>query len=373
MREVPAKALRVLETKGFRGVVKAARHRAALGKKRFMEFGIRPHLLRPKIRHISGPQEISYGPDELLAICVVRNGGLYIHSFMEHHLSIGVKHFVFLDNGSTDDTTEKLSAWNNVTLLQTDVPYKKYENTMKRYLAEKFSPGRWNLCVDIDERFNYPSANRLSLRDFLRYLAANHYTAVAAQMLDMFSERPLTGLKTVGDDPLVEKYPYYDISAITKTEYVWSPPSNPAIKYYRGGIRKTVFGTNNGLTKSPLVLMDGRVKTFIGWHAVGGARMADISCVLMHYPFVSSFAEKVEEAARTDRYGMVSTDDYKAYAEKLRLQPDLRLKLESAQRFIELEQLIDQDFLIVSEKYQRWVSEHARQQVAAPSQMYPMK
>jgi hypothetical protein len=35
-------------------------------------------------------------------------------------------------------------------------PSNKYENTMKRYLAERFSPGRWNLCADIDELFDYP-------------------------------------------------------------------------------------------------------------------------------------------------------------------------------------------------------------------------
>ena len=27
---------------------------------------------------------------------------------------------------------------------------------MKRYLAERFSPGRWNLCADIDELSDYP-------------------------------------------------------------------------------------------------------------------------------------------------------------------------------------------------------------------------
>ena len=34
------------------------------------------------------------------------------------------------------------------------------ENTMKRYLAERFSRGRWNLCADIDELFDYPSRSK---------------------------------------------------------------------------------------------------------------------------------------------------------------------------------------------------------------------
>src|SRR5262249_20862575 len=143
-------------------------------------------------------------------------------------------------------------------------------------------------------------------------------------------------------------YPYYDISAIDKEEYLWSQRSNPDIKMHWGGIRKMVFGTINGLTKSPLVLMDGKVRPFITWHHARGARMADISCVLRHYPFVSSFAAKVDDAVRTGRYGFKVNDEYKAYAETLRNDKTLSLKLESGQRFVGLEPLINARFLIVS-------------------------
>jgi hypothetical protein len=99
-------------------------------------------------------------------------------------------------------------------------------------------------------------------------------------------------LESKTDDILKEKYVYYDISDIEKEDYLWSKRSNPAIKMHWGGIRKRVFGTINGLTKSPLVFMDGKVKPFITWHHPKGARMADISCLLMHYPFVSSSMQK---------------------------------------------------------------------------------
>jgi len=106
----------------------------------------------------------------------------------------------------------------DVTVLQTKVPYNRYENTMKRYLAERFSSRRWNLCADIDELFDYPFSERLSLRDFLGYLNNTNYTAVVAQMLDMFSDVPLQKLESKADDVLHAKYPFYDISAITKEE-----------------------------------------------------------------------------------------------------------------------------------------------------------
>ena len=337
---------------------RATKREFLLRKKRVLEFGLRPYLLPRRVKHIHGPQKISYALDELLVISVVRNGELYIKSFMDHYRAMGVKHFVFLDNASTDRTVELLCGQESVTVLQTDAPYKKYENTMKRYLAERFSAGRWNLCADIDELFDYPFSETLSLGDFLRYLNDNSYTAVVAQMLDMFSDTPLAELESKPDDQLKEKYVYYDISAIEKEDYLWSPRSNVEIKAHLGGIRKTVFGTDNALTKAALVLMDGKIKTFITWHHVRDAWVADLSCVLMHYPFVSSFCAKVQDAVRTGRYGMRVTDEYKAYAKGLQDNSSVNFKLPSAQRFIGLEQLIEDRFLIVSEKYHHWVNQH---------------
>lgn len=329
-------------------------------KRRLMEVAVQPYLLRPQIKHVHGPLNISYAPDQLLVISVVRNGELYVKSFLDHYRSMGVTHFVFLDNGSIDRTLEMLCAQKEVTVLQTGARYSKYENTMKRYLAERFSPGRWNLCADIDEFFDYPFSKNLPLCDFLRYLNENRYTAVVTQMLDMFSDIALNKLESKADDLLKEKYPFYDISSIEKEDYLWSERSNPAIKMHWGGIRKLVFGTINGLTKSALVLMDGRVKPFIRWHHVKGARMADISCLLRHFPFVGSFYAKVEDAVRTGRYGMRVTDEYKMYAKSLNGGASLNFKLETAQRFTGLERLIEDKFLIVSDKYRQWVNEHSR-------------
>ena len=60
-------------------------------------------------------------------ISVVRNGELYIRSFLDHYRSMGVRHFVFLDNGSADHTLEMLCTQEEVTVLQTEAPYNKYE------------------------------------------------------------------------------------------------------------------------------------------------------------------------------------------------------------------------------------------------------
>jgi len=112
--------------------------------------------------------------------------------------------------------------------------------------------------------------------------------------------------------------------------------------------------------------MNGKVKTFVTWHHVKGARIADISCVLLHYPFVSTFHQKVQDAVQTGRYGMRVTDEYKAYAKALSRYPNLTLKLPTARMFNGSQRLIEENFLVVSEKYRRWVSDHAQEiQVSA--------
>jgi hypothetical protein len=328
-------------------------------KRRVVEFGIQPHLLRSRIVHVAGPAEISYGLDQLLVISVVRNGALHVKSFVEHYQALGVVHCVFLDNGSTDGTLDLLRSYPGVTVLRTDAPYARFENTMKRYLAERFSRGRWNLCADIDELFDYPYSADLPLSRFLGYLNRQRFSAVVAHLLDMFADVPLEQVVSHPDDRVKDKYQYYDISNLDRPPYPWSEPSTPDIRLHWGGIRRTVFGTSNGLSKAAMVLMNGRVKPFVEWHHVTGARVADVSGVLLHYPFVSAFFEKVHDAVRTGRYGRTTTAEYEAYAAALARDPGLTFMRPTARRFEGLEPLIAEGFLTASQRYQQWVRAEA--------------
>jgi hypothetical protein len=333
-----------------------------IGRKSFVEFGFQTLILHFNIKHLHGPTEINYALNELIVICLVRNGELYVKSFMEHYLALGIKHFVFLDNVSTDHTVEILSTYKNTTILQSDLPHKIYESTMRRYLATRFSKNRWNLCSDIDELFDYPYSDQVTISNFLEYLNQNHYDAVIVQMLDMFSNIPLSQLESNASDSLKEKYPYYDISNIEKKNYWWAKPDNSRIQMHLGGIRKTLFGTQNALTKAALVKMNRRTKTFIDWHHVRNARLADISCLLLHYPFLASFYMKVQDAVQTKRYGHPSSPlaaaEYEAYFKELQHNPSLSFVSDSTQYFATSAQLIEEDFLVVSDRYKDWVKNH---------------
>src|SRR5215208_5689769 len=284
-------------------------------------------VLHSSIEHLHGPEEVDYEPDELVVVCLVRDGRPYVKSFVEHYRSLGAKHLFFLDNGSTDGIVEALNNYNDVTVLQTMLPYKEYKHLMKQYLMGRFGKkDRWCLCVDIDELFDYPYSDVVALDSFLGYLSSNSYTAVAAQILDMLSEESLSGREgTLEDEPLKERHRFYDISNISRRSNKRrhfrhnNALENDDIVMFSSGIRGAIFGDNRILlTKHPLVFLNGKVKPLTpGPHWVANANIADISCVLLHYKFLDGYFHKqAAQAVREGQYYNASAR-YKRYLEVL--------------------------------------------------------
>jgi hypothetical protein len=331
-----------------------------LNKLNIVQFGLRGLLLPARVQHLSGPRQFVSGPDDVIVISVVRNGELWLESFLAHHRRMGIRNFAILDNGSSDRSVEILSRQRDVTLLRTFAPYHAYENTMKRFLAQRYCRDRWCLCVDVDELFDFPRSATMPLSALVSYLNHKGFNAVLTQMLDMFSDGPISEVRNDPAKDLRTQYPFYDLTNIAATIYTFGHVSNPAIMMHHGGIRKTVFGTDNGLTKVSLFRMDARIKPFVCWHHALNARLADISCVLLHFPFVNSFYTKVVEAVESGRYGYLTADQYTSYLSGLQKMPKLHLKLESARKLATVDELLESGFLVDSADYRRWVVERTK-------------
>jgi len=303
--------------------------------------------------------------EELIVLCLVRDGRPYLRSFIEHYSSMGVKHLVFLDNGSTDGTVETLKGYDNVTVLRTELPYKGNQGLMKWYLTKRFGKGRWSLLVDIDELFDYPYSDVVGLDSLLGYLNSNSYTAVVAQMLDMFPEKPLSDQAGNPDEPLKELHRFYDISNLWSmriTEDPRCPPDNTyennEIAVFFGGVRNTVFGNWALLTKHPLVFLDGKVTPVVGPHWCGGARVADFTGVLFHYKFLDGLLH--EQSKRAEIRTGAGRARYKKYLEVLEKTPSLSIKNVTARELKSVNDLVSTQFVTVSRQYMNFVKSEAQ-------------
>ena len=342
-----------------------------------------PELCLLDLEHLHGPKEVPYGKEELVVVCLVRNGLPWVESFVEHYLSLGVKHIVFLDNDSTDDTVSAASRYGDVTVMRTRLPVNFYEGgvgqiIMQQYLVARFGKGRWSLCVDIDELFDYPYSDVIDLSSFLGYLNSKSYTAVMAHMLDMFPERPVLERADEQDEPLKEVHRFYDISNLVR----WNKEERPRmremlssrnnkleadnVEWFAGGIRSDVFSYRPHLTKFPLVFYDGKVIPDPPHH-VNNARIADVTCVLFHYKFLKDFRERTMSAARNWRNTPTSAD-YSKYLEVLDRDPSLRLNKGNAREITSVNDLLENAFLVVSDDYMNWVNAEDRRSVLQVAQ-----
>ena len=345
--------------KGQRSRLARGRYRLDVPDSPLLE-RVQAWILEHNVEHLYGPETVDYETDELVVLVLLRNGRPYIKAFIEHYLSLGAKHIVFLDNGSTDGTVEALKGYDNVTVLRSMLPYKRYNVAMKRYLIERFGRGRWTLSVDMDELFDYPYSDVVSLKALLRYLNENSYTAVVAYMLDMFPERLLEDNLPVLDEPLKELYRFYDISDVHTRSYhdigdIGNVLANEEIKILWGGVQRRLFGVGPLLTKHPLVFFDDKLRPMdLSDHWVGNARIADFTGVLLHYKFVNGIHEQVRREI-DERRDLSLNDKYDKYLKVLEQTPILLMKNDTSRELKSVNELVGTRLVTVSRQYMRFV------------------
>jgi glycosyltransferase involved in cell wall biosynthesis len=310
-------------------------------------------ILHFSVRHIQGPKKIRCKRNEAIVLCNLKDGENWIREFIEHYFAMGFKHIVFLDNCSSDKTVSIAKEYKNVTILQSGFRFKNFNCEFKQYLARRFGRGKWSLCADIDEFFDYPFSDDMSLSAFLEYLNKNRYNAAAAHMLDMFSGKSL--LSNVPGRGISKNNRYYDISGLEKRKGFWCYPN---IEFYFGGVQKILFGMNKLLlTKFPLIFFEGKIKPHLNAHMSYGLNPADVRCVLFHYRYLSSFPAKVACSVKGEVYWN-NSEIYKKFKNFLDKKPNVNMRQETigTSKYLKnTNQLVDDGFLEVSKRYMGWV------------------
>ncbi|MFK7837229.1 MAG: glycosyltransferase family 2 protein [Sulfitobacter sp.] len=311
------------------------------------------------VRHLHGPKTPGIPADEVLAIVLVRNGSYYMDAFFEHYRSLGIRHFAFIDNGSTDDTIARIKAEPGTILDQCTLPLADYAVVIRLYPAQAYGQNRWCLYVDMDEIFDFQGRAQIGLSGLIRYLEGQGATALMAQMLEMFPKAPLNAVVDFSYEHALEAFAYFDISTVTRFPYHSADipfaallndneiPS-AALQFCFGGVRGKVFGENCCLTKHPLIFNGPGVTPAPHPHLSMGVRCADVTGVIKHYKFAGNTAARDAASLAT---GDLAHGEDAARAAVLENAPDVSLFSLEARKWNRVELLIRAGFLVGSERY----------------------
>jgi len=274
--------------------------------------------------------------NDILLFCTLRNEGIRLPYFLKYYREMGVSHFFFVDNDSTDGSAEMLAQQPDVSVWHTRSSYKRARFGMDwlNWLLRKYGSGHWCLTVDPDEFFVYPFCDSRPLPALTDWLEASSIRSFSAMLLDMYPKGPIDAVPyQAGQNPL-------DIAA-------WFDSGNYTLKrnhllgnlWIQGGPRARVFFPDRpeaapALNKIPLVKWDRRYVYASSTHMLlprglnyvydewGGEKA---SGALLHTKFLSTFNEKaMEELKRREHYA--GSQEYLAYASALRDNPELWCK-----------------------------------------------
>ncbi|OWV60880.1 glycosyl transferase family 2 [Mameliella alba] len=318
-------------------------YRLRLQRKRWR---IRAFRKRRELRPVSNRTD-QIRPSDILLFSTQRNEGIRLPYFLRYYREMGVGHFFFVDNDSTDGSADYLAEQPDVSVWTTRASYKRARFGMDwlNWLLLKHAHGHWALTVDPDEFFLYPFCDTRPLRALTDWLDASSIKSFSAMLLDMYPKgridlQPYQS----GQDPM-EIANWFDAG-----NYAISKNPKFGNLWIQGGPRARMFFADKpalapALNKIPLVKWDRRYAYVSSTHNLlprglnqvydewGGEKASGI---LLHTKFLSTFGAKAEEElTRGQHYG--ASREYIAYAEGVRDNPDLWCKW--SERYINWRQL----------------------------------
>lgn len=272
-------------------------------------------------------------PGAILAFVTVRNEALRLPYFLEHYRKLGVGHFLFVDNASTDGTAEMLIGQPDVSLWATQASYKasRFGLDWLTWLMRRHGAGHWCLTLDADELLVYPYHETRPLPALTQRLEAEGRQSFGALMLDMYPKGPLAAQHHLaGQDPLAV-LPWFDAG-----NYVVQVQPRLRNLWIQGGVRARAFFATDPrraptLNKVPLVKWRRGFAYVNSTHAILPPRLNAVfsetggellSGILLHTKFLPVVVEKsAEEQARRQHFA--NSDLYQSYYDEVIASPDL--------------------------------------------------
>ncbi|QUS36039.1 glycosyltransferase family 2 protein [Falsirhodobacter algicola] len=265
--------------------------------------------------------------DDILLFCTLRNERIRLPYFLDYYRKMGVGHFLFVDNGSTDGSRDYLARQSDTSVWTTTASYRQagFGIDWLNGLLRRYAHGHWALTVDPDEFLVYPFCDRRPLDALTDWMASCSIRSLSAMLIDMYP-REAIGAATYreGQDPF-EIAQWFDAG-----NYQISRNETYGNLWIQGGPRSRVFFADRpraapALNKVPLVrwhrnyayissthmlLPRGLNATYDRW---GGEQ---VSGCLLHAKFLDTFGGKAEEELQRGEH-YAQSREYMAYRDRM--------------------------------------------------------
>ena len=327
--------------------------------------------VRLRTRHVSGPRTVRLEDDECAVICLLKNAEYWCEAFIDHHLRLGARHLVFIDNGSTDRTADIIRDHPRATLYRCDLPVRVYESRIRALIARRAVRGGWLLFLDSDEVFAFPSSESRPLSALTTYCNARGFDAVVCQVLDFFSPRPYSATRDLSYPASLEEFDRYSLEDLEAFDYHDgaidfsyflrnNACDSDRIKILFGGVRHEIFGENPCLSTHRLVRNLAKIELYSHPHCSSNVVCADVTGLIRHYKFCGPYIERDERNAAgnvwahgEDRQRLAAVRRHGGPASDFLIEP------RNPRRYAGTGKLIDEGFLVASEEYARHLGSDA--------------
>jgi hypothetical protein len=264
-----------------------------------------------------------------MLVCAVKDDIERIKMQVEYHRKIGIKHFAYIDNMSTDGTFEWLLAQPDVSLFRTDEIYNASSmNAWRKQVMDIYGYDRWYLILDSDELFIYPGIEKKPIHEYIQFLENSNITVTTSPLVDMYARGKL--FSNTGTGNIYQDYCYFDTDTYSITRSIYN-------RLCVGGPRKRLFSDKKTIF-APLLTKHALVKATYdmipGSHSLCPYRKnfeSGVISFLLHYKFLPSDARKYAAHVVSGVY-FGGSAEYKRYMSVLKDNPDVSFYYEGSQK-----------------------------------------